>query len=595
MATMPPPTPQQVRAELDRLLDDVAFRRAPTHSRLLRFLVERKAAGDDGALCEAGIAMAVFQRDPALYDAEIDPIVRVSIGRLRDRLEKHYERFERVPETVITLPRGRYAPEFRRRAAAAAAPAGLGLAVMRTRNLTGDATLDAIAQGLSDRLSDTLVQMGVPRVIAPASVDAAQRVSASPLEIGRVLDASGIVETTLAPDGRERLRVSARLIRAGDAELAWAEVRTTARDNPYPGVDALFDAVLARFATSAQVSTPRMTAAGASGRAPLPVAARGRIESARMLIAHLDIASIDRARALLAEVTRDYPDAADAWALRGRACVRRLNYGDLPAAPLIAELEASTGAALALDREHVEALALRALIHHWHGDLVESESAFRGVLRAAPNHTAARTGHAWLLVAQGRFDEALAELDIARSFDPMSLNVLFNRAYVLSLQRRFDEARALFETGISARGESVFSLAASATNELWAGELDRADALFLRAAEVAPANAVALYGLGCVAAARGEHGRARELGLRARASGTEPRHCAEAELCAHLGDRAGTLAAQRQALAAQESGRLLFGVSCAYESLADDPELIALLAPLGLTRWCGVRRGGHVT
>src|SRR5258706_5022463 len=141
------PTVEEVRQELDRLLEDAAFRRAPSHSRLLRFLVERKTAGDDGALCEAGIAMAVFQRDPAAYDAEIDPIVRVSIGGLRDRLEKHYQRFDRVPETIIMLPRGRYAPEFRHRPSAAVAKPARGLAVMRTSNATGDPALDALAHG----------------------------------------------------------------------------------------------------------------------------------------------------------------------------------------------------------------------------------------------------------------------------------------------------------------------------------------------------------------------------------------------------------------------------------------------------------------
>src|SRR6188768_4077661 len=103
VANSSPPTADEIREELERLLEDAAFRRAPTHSRLLRYLVERKAAGDHGALCEAGIAMAVFQRDPASYDAETDPIVRVSVGRLRDRLARHYERFERAPSTIIHL------------------------------------------------------------------------------------------------------------------------------------------------------------------------------------------------------------------------------------------------------------------------------------------------------------------------------------------------------------------------------------------------------------------------------------------------------------------------------------------------------------
>src|SRR5258706_11619408 len=173
------PTVEEVRQELDRLLEDAAFRRAPSHSRLLRFLVERKTAGDDGALCEAGIAMAVFQRDPAAYDAEVDPIVRVSIGRLRERLNRHYKRFDRLPETVITLPQGRYAPEFRHREPGGD-KAARGLAVMRTANLTGDATFDALALGLSERLGDALVLMGLPRAIAPASVRAAEAAAAPP-------------------------------------------------------------------------------------------------------------------------------------------------------------------------------------------------------------------------------------------------------------------------------------------------------------------------------------------------------------------------------------------------------------------------------
>ena len=40
MAHSPQPTVQEVREELDRLLDDAAFRRAPSHSRLLRYLVD---------------------------------------------------------------------------------------------------------------------------------------------------------------------------------------------------------------------------------------------------------------------------------------------------------------------------------------------------------------------------------------------------------------------------------------------------------------------------------------------------------------------------------------------------------------------------
>lgn len=594
MATIPQPTVQQVREELDRLLEDATFRRAPSHSRLLRYLVERKTAGDDGALCEAGIAMAVFRRDPATYDAEIDPIVRVSVGRLRDRLEKHYRYFERAPATTITLPKGRYAPEFRRRCVAATVKAEHGLVVMDTRNLTGDAAFDALARGLSDRLSQVLVLMGMPRVMAPPSALHGQDTTQSAAELGLQLGACEIIETTLSLETNQRLRISARLIKTVDSELAWAEVRMTTCDHPYEGVDALLDAVLARFTAAPGTKMSRSNAYATSTKPLLPTAARSKIESARMLITHLSVASIEQARTQLAEVIREFPDLADAWALLGRTCVRRLNYGDVPAQPLIAELNECARAALALDPNHIEALALRALLLHWSAALPQAEAQFREVLRAAPNHTSARLGFVWLLLGQGRFDDALTELDAASSFDPMSLNILFNRGFVLSFARRHDEARAVFEIGMRAGGESLFSLSACASNELWAGKLDAAESLYRRIGELLPTDAISPYGQAHVAALRRDGDLARTLARSAHEFGSVARHFREAELNAYLGERAATLAELRQAITAMESPRFLLGVNSAFEWLADDPDFLALLATQGLTHWCGVRRGTPV-
>lgn len=270
--------------------------------------------------------------------------------------------------------------------------------------------------------------------------------------------------------------------------------------------------------------------------------------------------------------------------------MRRLNFGDLSAAPLIAELRDCTRAAIDLDADHVEARALSALVLHWTAALPEAELQFRDVLRAAPNHTSARLGLAWLLLAQGRFEETLTELDAASSFDPMSMNVLFNRAHVLALARRHDAARALFETGMRAGGESLFSLMACASNEMWAGDLDAADALFRRAGRLLPDNASPQYGLAYVAALRGDHQRARTLGRAARKSCAEGMHTCEAELSAYLQDRAAALSALRLTIATVETGRVLLGVNCAFEWLADDPDFLALLGAIGLTQWCGARR-----
>lgn len=216
------------------------------------------------------------------------------------------------------------------------------------------------------------------------------------------------------------------------------------------------------------------------------------------------------------------------------------------------------------------------------------------MLRAAPNHTSARLGFAWLLVAQGRFDEALIALDAASSFDPMSLNVLFNRAFILSLARRHDDARAVFETGMRVGGESLSSLSACAGNELWAGKLGQAETLYRRIGELYPVNSISHYGQAHVAALRGDGAHAMALALAARERWPVASHFREAELHAWLGDRAAALAELDQAITVMESPCILSGVTCAFERLADDPDFLTLLGAQGLTHWCGVLRSGRL-
>ena len=47
------------------------------------------------------IGIEVFHRNPATYDPNSDPIVRVNVSRLRERLVKHYAMFEAPPQVRI--------------------------------------------------------------------------------------------------------------------------------------------------------------------------------------------------------------------------------------------------------------------------------------------------------------------------------------------------------------------------------------------------------------------------------------------------------------------------------------------------------------
>src|SRR4051812_15435812 len=86
-----PPDSAAVRAHLRRLLDSKEFERAGRVRLLLDFLVNQVLDGRGADLKESLIGVRVFERDP-VYDPKIDPVVRVTVGRLRGKLERYYER-----------------------------------------------------------------------------------------------------------------------------------------------------------------------------------------------------------------------------------------------------------------------------------------------------------------------------------------------------------------------------------------------------------------------------------------------------------------------------------------------------------------------
>ncbi|HBY58475.1 MAG TPA: hypothetical protein DEH78_01550, partial [Solibacterales bacterium] len=100
-----------VRTELSRILSSPEFEGADRMSALLKYLVTTTIEGRSDHLKESVIGVQVFGREIG-YDTKIDPVVRVSAGRLRQRLLKFYERTGEAPAVRIEIPKGSYVPEF---------------------------------------------------------------------------------------------------------------------------------------------------------------------------------------------------------------------------------------------------------------------------------------------------------------------------------------------------------------------------------------------------------------------------------------------------------------------------------------------------
>src|SRR5271165_2949391 len=108
--------PEEVEAELQRILASPTFRKAPRHCRFLSFVVWKALSGEGETVKEYLIGLEVFDR-PSDYDPGSDPIVRAEARRLRTRLADYYKKLGKSDPIHIDLPKGTYVPVFQRNGA----------------------------------------------------------------------------------------------------------------------------------------------------------------------------------------------------------------------------------------------------------------------------------------------------------------------------------------------------------------------------------------------------------------------------------------------------------------------------------------------
>ena len=101
---------EQHRGLLRRILASSQFARADTLQRILRFLFEN-AGNQDSNPKEYEIAISAVGRR-ASFDPKTDAIVRVSIARIRERLQEYFEGEGRKEDVRIELPKGQYRLQF---------------------------------------------------------------------------------------------------------------------------------------------------------------------------------------------------------------------------------------------------------------------------------------------------------------------------------------------------------------------------------------------------------------------------------------------------------------------------------------------------
>ncbi|TCL71349.1 adenylate cyclase [Rhizobium sp. BK251] len=109
-STRPPPSPDEIRAQLSRILTSSEFPHAGRGAAFLTYVVQEALEGRAERLKGYSIAIEVFKRSDNF--TQDDPVVRIEAGRLRRSLERYYLVAGQEDPIRIDIPKGGYAPSF---------------------------------------------------------------------------------------------------------------------------------------------------------------------------------------------------------------------------------------------------------------------------------------------------------------------------------------------------------------------------------------------------------------------------------------------------------------------------------------------------
>jgi serine/threonine-protein kinase len=319
------------------------------------------------------------------------------------------------------------------------------IAVLPFENATRDADAEYIADGLTENLINTLSQVPALSVRARSSVFRFKGKNVTPEHAARELRADLVVTGSVRRRGT-LLLVSAELEHPGEKRQLWG-ASYECELHQLMGIQQEMARAVIR-ATGVRVSDPARERI--SAREPRSSEAYEQYLRGRYHLNQRTAESFEKALAYFARAVSSDPTYALAYS--GIADCYTLMNGYALRAPseLVPKARAATLRALELDPNLAEAHATLAAIHAAHDyDFRRAETEYRTAIALNPNYATARQWYGGFLTTQGRFDEAMVQLEAARQLDPLSLIIPIQIGLRYYMDRQYDMAiqwfRSVFE------------------------------------------------------------------------------------------------------------------------------------------------------
>jgi TolB-like protein/DNA-binding winged helix-turn-helix (wHTH) protein len=300
------------------------------------------------------------------------------------------------------------------------------IAVLPLANLSGDASQDYYADGLTDELITVLARSSSLRVVSRTSVMQYKGARRPLPDIARELGVDGVLEGSVSRSGN-RVHLTVQLIHAASDTHVWADSYDREFGDALSLPSELSEAIAREVKASvAPVPSPRVVQPDAHD-----AYLRGRY--------FWFSEDYDRSREYFEKAIRLQPDYAPAWSGLADAYVVRAVATMVPVRDVAEQVRRAAHRAVELDDtlpEGHNALAALYLFVDWDWARADAESLH--ALALSPSYAEARHLRSYILCALNRPAEAVEEQRRSTELDPFARP--WALGYALIHARRFDAA-----------------------------------------------------------------------------------------------------------------------------------------------------------
>lgn len=489
------------RAQLDRILGSKAFRQVDRLHRFLSFIVTETLEGRGDQLKEFLIGIEVFGKESS-FDPRMDPIVRVQARRLRARLSRYYREEGQHDEIVIELPKGGYAPTFQlaepsesKHALASVLVSRNTISVAPFADNSDRQELKYFCRGLTDQILHTLTNVKKLRVTLWNPSE--QRVDAAAMRV------TGSVQKF-----RDAVRITTHLVEAVSGCHLWSASLDRPLENALEVQEEVARSILERLQSELSGSRSRGADHPTENLAAYNLYLQGRHRLSQRTDESLRkaVEFFEKAAAEDSHYSQAYSGLADAHSLLG-------HYGVLSPSEVWTKAASHAAWAVLLDDESAEAhssLAHAKSTQDW--DFLGAEREFQRAISLDPRYA---TAHHWYsascLSPLGRLDEALQEVLLAHSIDPISSIISRDLAMCHYYRRDFDAALDQCDRTIEENPHFIGAYWTLGLVQEQRGDLDESSAAFRRAIQLAPQSPKMRGGLARTLAVSGRRKEALQM------------------------------------------------------------------------------------